>query len=103
MTYAIDANGKQAAEVLLFIFKYSPDLHKKFLEGLSRLSNLDVDENGANRGRDGLCCSSYQNLTAPQKQLRSIVRAFSSLHGLWEGWNSAFLQPPLRSDAQMQH
>lgn len=71
MTYAIDANGKQATEVLLFIFKYSPDLHKEFLEGLSRLCNLDVDENGASRGR--ICYSSYQNLTAPQKQLRSIA------------------------------
>lgn len=56
MTYAIDANGKQATEVLLFIFKYSPDLHKEFLEGLSRLCNLDVDENGASRGR--ICCLS---------------------------------------------
>lgn len=58
MTYATDANGKQATEVLLFAFKCGPDLHKAFLEGLSRLSNLDVDENGASRGRDGLCCSS---------------------------------------------
>lgn len=58
MTYAIDTNEKQATEVLLFIFKYSPDLHKVFLEGLCRLSNVDVDENGAGRGRDSLCCSS---------------------------------------------
>lgn len=62
ITYAIDANAKQATEVLLFVFKYSPDLHKAFWEGLSRLSNLDVYENGASRGRDGICCSSYQNL-----------------------------------------
>lgn len=56
MTYATDTNEKQATEVLLFTFKYSPDLHMAFLEGLSRLSNLDVDENGASRGRDSLIC-----------------------------------------------
>lgn len=58
MTYASDANEKQATEVLPSAFKYSPDLHKAFLEGLCWLSNLHVDENGASRGRDGLCCSS---------------------------------------------
>lgn len=47
MIYAIDANAKQATEVLLFVFKYSPDLHKVYWKVLSRLSNLDVYENGA--------------------------------------------------------
>ena len=55
MTYSIATNEKQATGVLLFIFKYSPELHKAFLEGLSRLSNLDVDESGMGRGEDGLC------------------------------------------------
>lgn len=50
MTYSVATNEKRAMGVLLLIFRYSPEL-----EGLSRLSNLDVDESGAGRGEDGLC------------------------------------------------
>lgn len=54
MTYAVVTNEKWATGVLFFIFKYSPELHKGFLEELPRLSNLDVDESG---GEDSLCCT----------------------------------------------
>lgn len=57
MTYLVATKEKRATGVLLFIFKYSPGLHEAFLEGLSRLINLYVDESGTGRGEDGLCCT----------------------------------------------
>lgn len=57
MTYSVATNEKRATGVLLLIFRYSPELHKAFLEGLSKLSNLDVDESSVGRGEDGLCCT----------------------------------------------
>lgn len=57
MTYAVATNEKCTTGVMLFIFKYSPELHKGFLEGLPRLSNLDVDESAMSGGEDSLCCT----------------------------------------------
>lgn len=56
MTYSVATSEKRATGVLVFIFKYSPELRKAFLEGLSRLSNMDVDKSGMGR-EGGLRCT----------------------------------------------